>query len=318
MTQLIEIEEIKSLSPSEAADRSLELCRGLERGDILFFPKIPFSFLEEDVAFLLKQKQSGKKGRKNVAFKPLLDKISNHAGACHEEKKRLHEIMRGFCHEVNLILSKLLTPYAAKWKIDYASFRPFQEKGRNLRLTARNDLLHFDAFASRPMHGDRILRFFVNINPTLCRKWITASSFEETFQNFLKNREISLPKAAYHFSVKWRERCKGLARHLGLPVTLRSPYDTFMLRFHHFLKKNQRFQEKVEKKHWEFPPFSCWAVFTDQVSHAALEGQYALEQTFLVPREVLLNPEKAPISVLERLSKEVMTSNYALSRREVS
>jgi hypothetical protein len=43
-------------------------------------------------------------------------------------------------------------------------------------------------------------------------------------------------------------------------------------------------------------------VFTDQVSHAALAGQYALEQTFLIPQHALLCPEKSPASVLERLS----------------
>jgi hypothetical protein len=38
------------------------------------------------------------------------------------------------------------------------------------------------------------------------------------------------------------------------------------------------------------------------VSHAVLSGQYALEQTFIVPRESLALPEKAPIAILERIA----------------
>jgi hypothetical protein len=85
-------------------------------------------------------------------------------------------------------------------------------------------------------------------------------------------------------------------------IPLRSPYDDFMLRMHHFLKENEQFQKNCPKDYWEFPPGSCWVVFTDQVSHAALSGQYALEQTFRIPYKALLLPEMAPVSVLERLT----------------
>ena len=79
-----------------------------------------------------------------------------------------------------------------------------------------------------------------------------------------------------------------------------------MLELHNFLKENREFQESCPKDHWDFPPRSCWAVFTDQVSHAALSGQYALEQTIIVPRQALLRPECAPVSILERLSERNM------------
>ena len=38
------------------------------------------------------------------------------------------------------------------------------------------------------------------------------------------------------------------------------------------------------------------------VSHAVLSGRYALEQTFIVARDSLALPEKAPIAILERLA----------------
>jgi len=51
-----------------------------------------------------------------------------------------------------------------------------------------------------------------------------------------------------------------------------------------------------------FPPGSCWLVFTDMVLHAALGGEFALEQTFHLDVDELAEPDLAPIRVLERLS----------------
>jgi hypothetical protein len=75
-----------------------------------------------------------------------------------------------------------------------------------------------------------------------------------------------------------------------------------MLRFHHFLKANQEFQETCLRTQWEFPPQSTWLVFTDMVSHAVLSGQFALEQTFIVLKDALVLPERAPVRVLERIA----------------
>jgi hypothetical protein len=43
------------------------------------------------------------------------------------------------------------------------------------------------------------------------------------------------------------------------------------------------------------------------VSHAVLKGRYALEQTFLVARDSLLLPDKAPIAILERIAHGPMS-----------
>ncbi len=59
---------------------------------------------------------------------------------------------------------------------------------------------------------------------------------------------------------------------------------------------------------WEFPPNSTWIVFTDMAPHAALSGRFALEQTFLVPRDALLLPKKAPVQILEELSGAPLTN----------
>ena len=80
-----------------------------------------------------------------------------------------------------------------------------------------------------------------------------------------------------------------------------SAYDSFMLHFHDWLKENSQFQSSAEKTRLAFPPLATWLVFTDGVPHAALSGQFALEQTFIVPPSALAAPDYAPIHVLEKL-----------------
>ncbi len=279
----------------------LKYCKELEAGNILFFPSVPFPFPQEEIDFLLKQKQGNAKGRKNIAYKPQIDKLTNHDQSDAESAERLKEILRNYSLRAVSLLTRLLAPYASDWKVDYTSFRPFQEMGRNLRLRARNDLLHVDAFPTRPLHGDRILRFFTNINPEESRCWITSEPFAELAKKYGASG-VAFPKSASYSlmgRILWKMKRRLKA---GLKIPLRSPYDTFMLRLHNFLKEHEDFQKNCPKDHWEFPPNCCWAVFTDQVSHAALSGQYALEQTLLIPVKSLLWPEQAPVRVLERLT----------------
>lgn len=314
MAKLVEIDDVKFAdSPSAASevlDRGLKLCMELEQGNILFFPSIPFDFPKEDIEFLLQQKQTNASNRKNIAYKPHLDRVTNVDERSKENSDRLLKCMRNYSQKVNIFLSKLLTPYARTWQLDYASFRPFQEMGRKLRVRARNDLLHIDAFPSRPMHGSRILRFFTNINPDESREWITADSFDELVKKYAGSESLPFPKAtSYSLTAKLGRLMKKAGSSVGVPIVSRSPYDLFMLKMHHFLKENRDFQENSSKQSWSFPPGSCWMVYTDQVTHAALSGQYALEQTLLVPRDSLIQPEKSPISILERLVGQSMVDS---------
>jgi len=310
MAKLVVVNEnVEKEIPSDT-----KYCEELEDGNILFFPKIPFPFLQQDIDFLLSQRQTGATNRKNIAYKPHLDKITNFEKKSPDDAQRLHRIMKDYSNSVVQFLSSLLHPYASTWKLDYASFRPFQEKGRKLRLRARNDLLHTDAFPSRPMHGSRILRFFTNINPTESRRWITSHAFKELAEEFGGTKELPFPKPIHdNLTQRLLRKTKRNMNHLGLPLTLRSPYDDFMLRLHHFLKENGTYQKDCPKDHWEFAPRSCWMVFTDNLTHAALAGQYALEQTIIIPRSSLLKPENAPVSILERLMKTAMVDHIYTS-----
>lgn len=283
------------------AESAVNACQELEKGNILYFPTTPFAFPQEEIDFLLKQKQSAAKGRKNIAYKPQSGRLTNHDAGDPVSAERLKEILRRYSERSERFLKELLPSYAPHWSVDYTSFRPFQEKGRPLRLRARNDLLHVDAFPTRPLHGQRILRFFTNINPSMSRNWITSDPMPVLAERF-GGKGVPFPYPPSPFAT----RVKRLLNRCGLKLPLRSPYDTFMLDLHNFLKENGHFQKLCRKDAWEFPPNCCWAVFTDQVSHAALSGQYALEQTFLVPVEALLAPEQSPLRILEKLAGRKM------------
>jgi hypothetical protein len=272
--------------------------RRLETGDILFFVSTPFELTSEERAFLLSQKQTDVSYHKNISYRPLEDRLKGMEQRDENARWRLHEIMRSYSRRVIDFTASFLPRYAGNWRIDYASFRPVEEEGRAVALHARNDLIHVDSFPTRPSDGNRLLRIFTNINPTRPRVWITSDNFESLAQQFA--RQAGLPSSP---------RLAGWARHkllralsgMRLPVVDRSEYDRFMLRFHHFLKENSVFQQNCRKERWEFPAGSTWICFTDTTSHSCISGQHALEQTFVVKRDSLVWPEKAPIAILENM-----------------
>ena len=294
-------------------DRSLLgrwCCEQLELGNILYFPFTPFEFPDDWRAFLLQQRKSESRHHKNIAYRPAEDRLTGFSAEDKAALERVHSILRGYSKSVVEFLSNLLPDYKQHWRLDYASFRPFEEQSRDLRVRARNDLLHTDAFPTRPTNGDRILRFFTNLNPEKPRVWLTGQTFEPLAEQYAAQAGMPVPESQRAGALHSFARLgRSMAKALHLPLTTRSPYDDFMLRFHHFLKENAQFQQSCPKVRHEFPPGSCWMVFTDMVSHAVLSGQFALEQTFIVPRGAMVTPENAPLRVLERLSGHSLTTN---------
>jgi hypothetical protein len=297
MTQLIRLPD--ALEGVPTGEHGRWCCARLEEGNILFFEKTPFELPPDEVQFLLGQKQSAAGYHKNIAYRPVSNRLTGYAQARNGHKGRLHAIMQRYSQTVVGFTPRFLAPYAGSLAADFASFRPQQEAGRQIRLRARNDLLHVDSFPTRPSHGNRILRVFTNINPTEPRVWVTSETFEYLVARYVGAGGMPLPRGMPSGPRKVLTR---LARAAGLHSLARPPYDDWMLRFHHFLKANREFQDMGSRTQWEFPPQSTWLVFTDMVSHAVLSGQFALEQTFIVSKHALVLPEKAPVRILERIA----------------
>ena len=294
----ISLEQLKSPS----TDQLYDWCAQLEAGDILYFPQTPIAIPETDLQFLLGQQQTDSSLHKNIAYKPNIDKLSgvDTKTADATAVARLQAIMRQYSKSVTGFLTGFLAPYKANWRLDYASFRPQEEEGRDLPQRRRNDLLHTDAFPTRPTYGARILRFFNNIHPTRTRDWIVSDPFATIVKQFAP-AQIA-PQVDTAFSRAAKSLSRGIGLGAAIPAIKRSPYDDFMMRFHNFLKENPGFQANCPKHAFNFPPGTSWMVYTDTVPHAVLAGQYALEQTFLVHPEALVTPETSPLKVLEGIA----------------
>jgi hypothetical protein len=267
----------------------------LEQGEIIYFPVCPFSWsvTAADHQFLLEQRLHGP--HKSISLDPVTGRSSGLRHKNPGQGQRLRGLLAAFAQRAAAWLARALPRYAGHIRPDRVNLHPDEEATRRVRQNARNDLLHVDAFPSRPTGGRRILRLFVNINPTEPRIWVTSEAFPGLLDRY--GREVGFPLAGED-SWTWQvsRTVLGLFRR-GQPVSV---YDHFMRRFHDFLKRNEAFQERCRKRFWTFPPGSAWLAFTDTVSYGVLRGQHALDYTAFVAAEALALPELSPPLLLQR------------------
>src|SRR4051794_36148986 len=127
-------------------------CR-LERGEVVYYPVCPFLLPQgDDMTFLLEQRLA-RRAHKNVSYDPRRDKASGFLHRSAAQAERLRHVLADFARSLTDWLSGTLPRYAAAWRPDLVSYRPVEEATRKLRLKARNDLLHVDAFPTRPTNG---------------------------------------------------------------------------------------------------------------------------------------------------------------------
>ncbi|MCE0483644.1 MAG: Kdo hydroxylase family protein [Methylacidiphilales bacterium] len=294
------------LDPLRSGEISRSFCESLEDGTILFIPTLPCEMARQDLEFLHSLEQSDTATHKNISYRPKEDILHGFSASKPEEEKRMHRIMRTYSRGVVAMLGKLLFHYADKWSLDYASYRPYEEENRKLPLHKRHDLVHTDAFPSRPTRGGLILRCFTNINSHQPRVWLTTERFPSLARRYAE--EVGLSKIIARQASPLHRVWKNLKGIAGLPAAPQTAYDLFMRRFHDYLKENHDFQSHSEKFVTDFPPHSTWITFTDIVPHAVLSGRYALEQTFIVPVDALFDPAKSPVRVLEEIAGQSLIS----------
>lgn len=283
-----------------SAGQAEKYCERLESGRVLFFDNIPFDLPAAHQEFLLAQRQTDSAFHKNISYRPKKKAIRGLSAG--SDASRLREIMEHYSAAVTRFVFDFLKPYANKLDLDFASFRPLEEKGRNLPFKKRNDLLHVDSFPTRPTKGARILRVFTNINPNESRIWNVAEPFDLLAERYARKADLA------KFAGKSSSGFARILKSVGLPVADYSAYDKFMLHFHDYLKGDEDFQANCDKIRLEFPPRSTWLVYTDGVPHAALSGQFALEHTYIVPVSALVAESKAPISILETMCSRKLST----------
>lgn len=279
----------------------LTLEERLEHGELIVFPKCPFPVPEAESRLFLLQQQLRSLTHKNITYDPVRNRVRGFVRTSPEQENRLTSLLAEFSRAVADWLLTVLPRYRGGCSRDRASFRPKEEATRRLRHSARNDLLHIDAFPNRPAQGRRILRLWTNLHPSEPRVWVTSDLVGRVLERY-----------GHRFGLPTRERPTWLddlgQRLLSVlcPGRLRrSPSDSFMLRLHNALKKSDEFQERSPKRLWSFPPGSAWMLFTDARTFAELRGRYALEHSFFIDPGVLVHPDCSPMAILDNRTGRV-------------
>ncbi len=262
-----------------------EVLSALESGKIIYLPNHTMQILSADPALFSDNILPAK--RKNISY----DYTSNKLSGCVRSvalTTATHQLMHQYALYARQLVDTLLPQYTGDLIWGRTSYRPAQIKGRVSSKRKDDTRIHVDAFSATPVNGLRIFRVFCNINPHgEPRAWQVG----EPFADVLKKFSSKLPGF---------NPTKARVLHLiKATKTKRSAYDHYMLHLHDQMKLDEKYQQQLQKQAINFPAQSTWLVFTDHVSHAALSGQFLLEQTFYLPVTAMANPALSPLKQLQ-------------------
>lgn len=279
-----------------------DLADALERGEIVFFRACPVELPPDRDLERLRAELPRQLKAKNVSYHPESGRLRGVA-ARGGLRDAVLDTLTAHGARVRAFLRECMPALTEGWTVGTTSFRPVQERGRGLSAHASNELIHFDAGAYGATDGDRILRFFVNVNPDEDRVWCTKGTFPDVFARYGADAGVTDGGSLERGAVDRFRGCllRGIAK-AGLgeaALADSSPYDRLMRRFHNYMKDTPSFQARDETwREIRFPPFSAWMVLTDMVSHASASGQHALVDTFILRLAACRRPELAPINIL--------------------
>ncbi len=259
----------------------------LESGGLILLPRLAFQLGDTERPLL--GSDCVDRRSKHVSFDPrtgLLRGASVESGSGPTLKRMLER----YATRCLALVRALFPHYIDTLQVARTSFRPFEAAGRASSWRKDDRRLHVDAFPSTPNQGRRLLRVFTNINPQgQERVWNVGEPFEQVARHFLPG-----------ISRQWPGTAQAL-RLFGITRGLRTDYDRIMLQLHDRMKADTSYQASAAASRLQLPAGSTWIVQTDVVSHAALSGQFMLEQTFLLPVTGMLDPDRSPLRILERL-----------------
>src|SRR5712691_158664 len=242
----------------------------LEAGRILYLPRLAFALLPHEQRFLSPDWSDGE--TKNINLRGGERRLRGARGG-NGDLARMQAMMERFSSHCATLIGALLPHYVPHLTLASTSFRPCEVAGRKSSYRKDDARLHTDAFPSNPTGGARVLRVFTNINPD------------------------GKPRARR----AWPGEA-GLLRALRVTKRSRSEYDHLMLQLHDRVKADTGYQQQAPQEQIDFPVGSTWIVFSDQVLHAAMNGQFVMEETLMLPVSGMRAPESSPLRVLERMT----------------
>ena len=261
--------------------------RCLESGQVIYMPNLSFKI---ELPALCRSEICDT-NKKNIAYdyqKQRLSGISTH----NPYSSQLQTMMHAYASYARTLVDTLLPHYQSALRWGRTSYRPVEIVGRQRSKRQDDTRIHVDAFPATPVQGWRILRVFCNVNPEgKPRVWHLGEPFPQVLQCFA-------PQLPPYSAFKAR-----LLNRIKLTKSLRTAYDHYMLHLHDQMKLQDSYQAELKKTRFDFPAHSTWIVFTDQVSHAALSGQFLLEQTFYLPVSAMQDPSTSPLHHITNCEK---------------
>jgi len=271
---------------SPRSSSHLDLTSTLEAGGVVFMPSLAFVVEPAEAALFT---PSILAAAKNASFDPGSGRLGG-TRISDEQAALLRLLMQRFSDAALSLVCDLCPRYRMRIERGRASFRPAEIAGRVTTWRKDDTRLHVDSFPATPSGGRRILRVFTNVNPDgRMRLWRIGGEFEDVARRF--GRQLRMPPPG----------TSQLLHILRITKTRRTAYDALMLQLHDRMKADADFQANTPQERVEFPAGATWIAFTDHVSHAAMAGQYQLEQTFLRPIDAMADPQRSPLRVLERI-----------------
>lgn len=259
----------------------------IEEGGIVLFPALPFHLLSNEQRFLTADCADNR--NKNISFNVVTGTVRG--CRCPQDQYALTQLLQRFATSATQLIQQLLPSYTSYLQIGRTSYRPVEIAGRETSYRKDDTRLHVDAFPATPNQGKRILRVFCNINPQgVDRVWRVGEPFAAVAQQFLPKVSKRFPGSGHVFKF-----CR-------ITKSFRTAYDHIMLQIHDRMKADLHYQQLAEQRTLSFAPGYTWIVQTDHVSHAAMSGQFLLEQTFYLPVHAMRNPSLSPLFVLEKLT----------------
>jgi hypothetical protein len=287
------IEVVKTFPDRAWADEGDASCtRGvesvLEGGGVLQFPHLAFELSQQELRFLDPAFADGK--AKNISLRGSAGVLRGAAGTP-EDQAEIRAMLLRFRDQAQQLADRLFPHYRGALTLGNTSYRPVAVEGRPSSWRKDDTRLHVDAFPSNPMRGVRLLRVFTNLNPNgRPRNWRVGEPFEDFARRFVPAIPRPWPGSS------------ALLRALRITKARRTAYDHYMLHLHDLGKADLGYQRSAPQQAVDFAPGTTWVVYSDQVLHAAMGGQFMMEQTFYLPPGQQQRPETAPLRVLERLT----------------
>lgn len=259
----------------------------LEAGKVLYLPHLAFALSEAEQQLLTPAVRDPKTRSICLDAQGLLIGTVGDAAT----QAAMAAMIGRFRQHAQALVSSLLPRYAKVLRLAPTNFRPLRVETRTQAWRADDRRLHLDASPTHPNYGERVLRVFANIHPAgQPRVWRIGEPFEVVARHFLpRAKKYSALRARWLYALR---RTK----------SLRSEYDHLMLQLHDQMKSDLDYQQDAHQITVPFAAGSVWLCFSDQTSHAAMSGQYLLEQTMHLQVAQQYDPGSSPLAILGRIT----------------